>query len=181
MLRGKAGETRMIFDTPRLRLRPFERSDAKDVQLLAGDYDVAKMVPPIPRPYPDGAAESWIDYVTSAAEQGKEFAFAVVHKEQQTLLGCVGLHIDRNHQRAELGYWIGRAHWNQGFVTEAAARILQHAFEDLKLHRLYANIVPRNTGSVKVAKKLGMRFEGTLRQHIFTRGNFEDVCVYGKL
>lgn len=51
----------ITLDTPRLRLRPFLPQDAAVVQELAADYDIARTTLSVPHPYPEGAAEAWIE------------------------------------------------------------------------------------------------------------------------
>jgi len=170
-----------VLETPRLILRPFELSDASAVQRLAGAREIAAMTRTIPHPYPDGAAEEWIRKHGPAFERGTHVTFAVTRRNGAEVVGAAGLAIDRTHERAELGYWIGVPYWNRGYATEAARRIIAYGFSDLGLNRIFATHLPRNTASGRVMQKAGMRFEGVLRQHIRKWGVFEDVAVYGIL
>lgn len=77
------------FETKRLFLRPFQLADAKHVQELAGNIEVAKTTLNIPHPYPDGAAEAWIERTHEAAARGEIFAFAMVKKDARTLVGSI--------------------------------------------------------------------------------------------
>ena len=97
------------------------------------------------------------------------------------MIGAVGLRIEREDQRAELGYWIGRPYWNQGYCTEAARAVLDFGFEQLGLNRIYASHFTRNPASGRVMQKLGMTHEGRLRQHVRKWDAFEDVEVYAVL
>src|SRR5205807_543875 len=94
--------------TSRLVLRPFRLEDAPEVQRLAGDPAVAATTLRIPHPYLDGMAESWITSLTPRYEKGECVSFAITREEDGALLGAVGLDIVQEHERAELGYWIGR-------------------------------------------------------------------------
>ena len=81
-------------------------------------------------------------------------------------------------QMAYIGYWIDEALAGHGYVPEGVVVLMQHAFETLKLHRLEAAIVPRNTASRRVAEKLGMREEGVAKGFLQIRGVFEDHARY---
>lgn len=169
------------LDTPRLILRPFALADAADVQRLAGDRAIADTTLHIPHPYDDGMAEQWIATHAPAWVRGLGATLAVVERESGTLAGAVGIAIRPEHAHGELGYWIAASRWGRGYCTEAARALLDHAFSVLGLHRVHAMHLVRNPASGRVMQKLGMRPEGTLREHVRKWGVFEDVEKYGVL
>jgi len=146
---------------------------------LAGDRAVADTTLNIPHPYEDGAAEKWIGNHRDWFECGEQVVFAVTLKTDGTLLGAVGLRIQREDQRAELGYWIGKPYWGQGYATEAARAAVQFGFGRLGLNRIYAHHFSRNPASGHVMRKLGMALEGHLPQHVRKWDAFEDLELYG--
>lgn len=154
-------------------------TDAKYVQELAGDIEVAKTTLNIPHPYPDGAAEAWIERTRDAAEKGELYAFAMIRKDDGTLVGSMGMRVAKNHKHAELGYWVGLPFWGQGFAAEATQRIVQSGFEDLELNRIFAAAMTKNLGSYKVMSKVGMKQEGIFKQHVLKWDVFEDLVYYG--
>lgn len=167
--------------TERLILRGFRISDAAQVQMLAGARSVAKNTLNIPHPYEDGMAEEWIDTHEADFESGKSVIFAVCMKDTGDLVGAVGLGITTDHRHAELGYWIAEPHWGQGIATEAAEEMLAYGFDELNLNRIHAHHMTDNPGSGKVMQKIGMDFEGTLKQHVIKWGQFKDLNMYGIL
>jgi RimJ/RimL family protein N-acetyltransferase len=169
------------LQTQHLILRPFNLFDAPEVQRLAGDRDIAAMTLLIPHPYADGMAEEWIKAHPKAFEEGISINFAVVLRKDEKLCGAIGLGIDKKNSNAELGYWIGKPYWGRGYCTEAAKAILKYGFEVIGLNRIYATHFPHNPASGRVMQKIGMRYEGCLRQHIHKWGKFEDVWQYGIL
>jgi len=168
-----------MMETTRLKLRSFELADATRAQELAGDYEISRTTLHVPHPYPDGAAESWIQSLHEAAENGRAHGFAVTLKSDGSLLGVVSLGIAKEHQRAELAYWMGRPFWGQGYTTEAAGRMLEFGFNDLSLNRIFAFAFTDNPASTRVMEKIGMKYEGTLRQHVCTWGEYKDLAAYG--
>jgi len=173
--------TRPTLETERLLLRPFRLDDASEVQRLAGAQEVAAMTLAVPYPYPDGAAEEWISTHEAAFERGEAVDFAVVLRERDELAGAIGLGLEREHDRAELGYWVGVPYWNRGYATEAAAAVLAYAFETLGLRRVYAFHFSRNPASGRVLQKIGMTHEGTRRAHTLKWGEYLDNEAYGIL
>lgn len=77
-------------------------------------------------------------------------------------------------QNAIAGYWIGAAFANRGYMTEALTLALRHAFETLNLHRVEANIIPRNDASKALVRKLGLRYEGLAKRYLRIAGHWED-------
>ena len=132
------------IETERLLLRQFELSDANVVQRLAGERDIADTTLSIQHPYKDGMAEEWISTHRPKFERGELLNFAVVLLTSGELIGSIGLVIVPHFERAELGYWIGRPYWKNGYCTEASNAMLQYGFRALKLNRIHACHVSRN-------------------------------------
>ncbi len=174
-------QERPTISTTRLVLRPFTLADAPEVQRLAGERDVASTTLHIPHPYEDGMAEQWISRHQEVFETGKRIDVAVTLRLTKALLGAISLSLHHSDVNAEVGYWIGKPFWNQGYCTEAAQAVVRYGFEQLGLHRIYAHHMTRNPASGCVMLKIGMSHEGCLRQHIHKWGIFEDVNVYGIL
>jgi ribosomal-protein-alanine N-acetyltransferase len=164
--------------TERLRLRPFGLADAPEVARLVGDARVAATAVAIPHPYPAGAAEAWIATHEPDAAAGDALTWAVTDLESDTLYGAIALRLTQAHRRGEIGYWAGFPYWNRGFTTEAARRVVEHAFLTLDLHRVQAICLPENRGSARVMEKAGLRFEGTLRGYVLHGERFEHRAMY---
>lgn len=172
---------RPTLKTDRLILRPFTLEDAPDVHRLAGERAVAHNTLNIPYPYEEEMARDWISTHQEKFEDGELVNFAIVKADENILIGTVGLRIMRRDERAELGYWIGRPFWDQGYCTEAAKAVLEYGFMMLRLRRIHASHFGRNSASGRVMKKIGMTHEGTLRKHIKKWEVFEDSEEYGIL
>lgn len=169
------------IETERLLLRQFELSDANVVQRLAGERDIADTTLSIPHPYKDGMAEEWISTHRPKFERGELLNFAVVLLTSGELIGAIGLVIAPQFERAELGYWIGRPYWKNGYCTEASRAMLQYGFRTLKLNRIHACHLSRNPESGRVMQKIGMTHEGRAPQHTKKWDQFEDLEHYGIL
>jgi RimJ/RimL family protein N-acetyltransferase len=170
-----------ILNTARLVLHRFALADAPDVQRLAGERDIARYTLSIPHPYVDGMAEQWIGSHEERLASGQGATFAISLSSGGLLIGAIGLEINQEHHRAELGYWIGKPYWGQGYCTEAARAVVRFAFEDLRLNRVHASHFSNNPASGRVMQKIGMRREASLRQHIHKWGEYEDLEIYALL
>lgn len=168
------------LETERLILRPFTLDDAPRLQVLVSDRAIAETTSAIPYPYPENGAIEW---VRSQLEPGvsESFAtFAVTLRSTGELIGSFGLRIKAEHQRAEMGYWIGVSFWGQGYATEAAKAVIGYAFSR-GLNRVFAEHYRTNPASGRVLQKAGMTHEGTLRQHMIKWGEPMDMEVYSIL
>jgi len=180
--RGKLPSTdQPVLETSRLVLRPFRLSDAADVQRLAGDRTVAANTLTIPHPYPDGAAEAWIQSLPEQFINGSEIVYAITLRSTGELCGSVGLSISAESPMATLGYWMGQPYRNQGYCTEAAKILVNYGFHTLGLSRIQATHISDNPASGRVMEKIGMVYEGCLRQHTHRWGKLRDLSLYALL
>lgn len=167
--------------TKRLLMRKFKLSDASRIQELAGSRSVAQSTLMIPHPYEDGMAEAWIDTHQSEFESKKSLVLALCDIRAGDLIGAMGLRIKMEFNHAELGYWIGEPFWGNGYATEAAKAILAYGFTVLGLNKIHAHHMTDNAASGKVMQKIGMAFEGRMKQHVIKWGEYKDLDVYGIL
>lgn len=167
--------------TERLVLRPFTPGDARRVHDIVSDREIAYNTAHIPHPYPDGMSGEWIDRVSARWHTGESAVFAATLRGEGTLVAAIGLEIEPQHRRAELGYWVARPHWNRGYASEGSRMIVEFGFRELELNRVQAHHYSRNPASGKVMQKIGMTWEGRLRRHVLKWGVFEDIEIYAIL
>ena len=167
--------------TERLILRPFTLSDAHMVQHLAGNVKIAETTLNVPHPYEDGMAETWIGTHRESFKEGKGVTYAIVNKSTNDLLGAIGLMINPSHRKAELGYWIGLPSWGNGYCTEASRALIGYGFNELNLNKICAKALLTNTASWTLMEKVGIIYEGTLRQEVIKDGIAYDLKTYAIL
>jgi len=170
-----------VLQTERLTLRALRPEDAPVLKHLVSSYEVALNTLSIPHPYPEGAAAEWIASNDKSFDDGKMVNLGIFLREGDTLVGSIGLTIHREHDRGELGYWIGVDYWNRGYATEATAAIIDYGFRERGLHRIDAGHFARNPGSGRVMQKVGMSLEGRFRESVKKWDEFVDVDFYAIL
>jgi len=96
--------------------------------------------------------------------------------EDDALLGWANLsEIVRGvFQACYLGYSLAAAVQGRGYMTEALHEVIRFAFEDLGLHRIMANYMPRNARSAAVLQRIGFTIEGSARDYLYIAGRWED-------
>jgi len=165
------------LETARLRIRPYSDADIPELLPLVGAQEVAATTLRIAHPYTEQDARDFFEL----AQEPDQLWLAVTLRADGRQIGGIGLRIERQHQHAELGYWLGVDYWGRGYATEAAREMLRHGFEDLGLHRIFATHFKHNPASGRVLKKVGMHFEGCQREHLLKWGTFVDSEMYGIL
>ncbi|TJZ52813.1 GNAT family N-acetyltransferase [Streptomyces piniterrae] len=119
---------------------------------------------------------------TTLRESGDILQFAVVVRATGQLVGDVTfVWTSREHRQGGIGYVFNPDFAGRGYATEAARALLKLGFEDLRLHRIQAELDGRNTASANLLERLGMRREGHLRENEFLDGEWADEVVYAML
>ena len=169
------------LQTRRLLLRAYTSADIPALVPLIGAREVAATTLRIPHPYTEAIAREFIALAEKDEASGSCVRCGIILRESGALCGGVGLQIESDHRRAELGYWIGVPYWGNGYATEAAMAMVQYGFEARALQRIFASHFSRNGASGRVLRKIGMRHEGCLRGHILKWGAFLDLDMYGMM
>ena len=110
------------------------------------------------------------------------YPLAVVRSDDGRVIGnCTLWNFHRQNRRAEVGYALARPYWGQGYMHEAMSAMVDFAFREMQLHRLEADIDPRNAASAKTLVRLGFQKEGVLRERWIVGGEVSDSALYGLL
>ncbi len=168
--------------TERLLLNPLLASDAAALFEYRSDPDV-------------GRYQSWapahLDEATDFIEDLQAVVFdtpdtwfqlAVRLRESSVLVGDLGMHFVADEPRqVEVGFTIAPAFQSRGFATEAVTGSLDHLFGDLRKHRVFASVDPRNTPCLSLLQRIGMRQEAHFRESLWFNGEWADDLVFAIL
>lgn len=156
-------------------LRPFVLDDAMRVSELANCEEIAGKLSSLPYPYHVDDAKRWIKLLEQSFEDKTHISYAITIKNTGELIGEVSLRIDWKAKRAQLGYWIGKDYWNKGYGYAAALGMVDFGFTYLNLHKIFAIHYSGNPASGRILRKIGMEHEGTLVDHVYVNGHYENV------
>jgi RimJ/RimL family protein N-acetyltransferase len=170
------------IETARLRLRRFADADLPTFIAYRNDPAIARF-------------QSWegiteAEAVAFVREQearpagipGEWLQIAIERKDKGRMIGdCAFNVMEDDARQAEIGYTLAREAHGQGFATEAVAALLTYLFTALDLHRVVATVDARNTGSVALLERLGMRREGHFLQNVWFKGAWGDEYLYAIL
>ena len=170
------------LETERLRLRRIIRDDYDDLAHVHRDRQVRQYLSEFEFGFSDNAIWSVIDWADTMFGQRKGIRWAIARKPDDTLIGTCGFHAyNRLHNRAEIGYELHPDHWRQGIMTEAAGETLRFCFDELKVHRVEADVTEGNAASAALLQKLGFTLEGVWRERFMIRGQFHNLWQFGLL
>ncbi|MCY3784376.1 MAG: GNAT family N-acetyltransferase [Chloroflexi bacterium] len=165
--------------TKRLTLRPHRPDDIEAMSRYMADPKFTDDDPAAPRIDPAADAREWLARAQQLDWRTEPHWGIWLDRD---LVGGVDLRIEISNRRAEIGYEVARAHRSCGIATEAAAAVIESAFAaEPDLNRVFARADARNQPSTRVLRKLGMRYEGTLREHSAKSGTPADEVQYGLL
>ena len=161
--------------TERLLLRPLRMSDVDVVYQYAQDPEWARYLD-VPQPYLRSDAEDFLGRQL-AKSWSEEPDWAVVSDGK--VIGGVSLHDrDRERRTVELGYAVARAHWSQGFATEAVKAVVTAVFRNLSFKTVSARADVRNIASWRVMEKVGMTRKPIVHEDSPSGGPPVDMVVY---
>ncbi len=146
------------ISTSRLNLRQFRESDFDDYAEMLSDEDVMQF---IGEGLPLSRIDAWRSMaVMSGHWQLKQFGlWALEEKESGKFIGRAGIYYPEGWPGIEIGWMLKRDYWGKGYAFECAQKALSIAFEEMKIDKVISIIHPKNTASIKLAKKLGESFE----------------------
>ena len=155
--------------TERLILRPLQRTDAPAFARFAGDWAVASMTSDIPYPFSETQALAWLKPVRGEVRFGIE--------REGHLIGGAGFYRRRSGV-AELGFWLGRPWWGQGYATEATQAIVRYGLEARRLPGFSSAHFIDNPASARVLLKLGFEPVGRGQITCAARGHDMESITY---
>ena len=172
----------MELHTPRLLIREFVLDDGADVHAYAGEAETVRYMDWGPNTLEQTQEFMQRKMASQRMLPRAEYELAVVLKETNRVIGGVGLRVSRpQHFAGDMGYVFNPNHWGHGYCTEAAGALLAFGLGELNLHRIYATCDPENRASARVMEKIGMKYEGLLRDYTWEKGKWRDSLVYARL
>ena len=171
----------VVLRSERLILRPLRAEDAPAVFATYSDPEVVRYWSGAP--WTDLArAEEYIAGGMRDIADGSAMRLGVELAATGAWVGQVSLHnFDAQNRRCDIGYALMRDHWGRGYNAEALATVLDFGFDKLDLHRVEADVDPRNDASRRAVERMGFKEEGLLRERWLVNGEVCDTVFYGLL
>jgi RimJ/RimL family protein N-acetyltransferase len=151
------------------RLRAIEREDIPTFVKWFNDPEMRQYLN-IYLPMSTAEEEKWFE---AYLKDDRQRIFAIETKEG-VHIGNIGLHnLDWKNRKAGLGIVIGeREYWGQGYGSDAIITLLDFAFHEMNLHRIYLSVFDFNQRALQCYKRCGFREEGVAREDLFHQGKY---------
>ena len=169
----------LVLEGLRCRVRSWQKADAAALVEHANNMNIAKNLRDrFPHPYTLKDARDFLKHAVPADDPTN-----LAIEAGGAVVGGIGYVPGRDIERysAEIGYWLGEAHWGHGIATEALQLTTAHAFERMRFLRLFALPFAENLASIRVLEKAGYVREGLLRSSSVKAGTPRDQLIYARV
>jgi RimJ/RimL family protein N-acetyltransferase len=171
-----------MHKTPRLILREWKMSDWRDAFEYSRLEKTCRFMPWGPNNALQTKEFLCHAIALNKQKQRTSYEFAIVLQSNNRLIGGCGIRLkDTNQAVGDMGYCLHPNYWGHGYGTETGKELLQIGFRCLHAHRIWATCDIRNVKSENILKKMGMKKEGVLREHLFVRGRWRSSFLYSIL
>jgi RimJ/RimL family protein N-acetyltransferase len=170
------------LEAKRIRLRRFRDEDLPSFVAYRNDPEVARYQSW--HSMNETAARSFLDELrrVDPGVPGEWYQFAISLRSTDELIGDCALQIKAEDPRqGEIGFTLSRQQQGKGLAFEAVSTLLHYVFTTLNLHRVIAQVDCRNTRSIALLERLGMRREGHFLQGYWLKGAWIDEYLYAVL
>jgi RimJ/RimL family protein N-acetyltransferase len=160
-----------------IRLQNIDIATPEIIQRLANNHAIAVNLRDVfPHPYTLEDAITFLELV-----KGGSLGYVFGIYSDEIFVGCCSLTPQQDVYRisAEIGYWIGEPHWGKGYATEAIKLLVDYAFHELNLLRVYAYVFEYNTASMQVLEKVGFEKDAVIKSSIIKEGQIFDEHLHG--
>jgi len=148
--------------TKRLVLKkPVKTINKKLIASQIGDWQVAKWLSDVPYPYTEQNAEEWLNNINH-----DDLTFSIFMND--SLIGGVGVSLEEDN-KLDLGYWVGREYWGNGYATEAVMGLIKYVKEETSFKQITAGYIKGNNTSANVLRKLGFEEVGECEEYFLSR------------
>ena len=168
--------------TERLLIRPFQTEDIAAFVARRNDPEVAKYQD-WALPFTQEQAEQIVGELVAmeGPEKGEWWMAIVADATTGQVLGDLALHLNDNGKTAEVGYTFDREHWGNGYAVESLTALVEYAFEELDVTRVFGMLHPDNPASAVLLERVGLLYEGRTKLSYWLGEENSDDLIYGMI
>lgn len=168
------------FETERLIIRRIQAEDWQDFYEILGNELTMNF---LGRANTLEEVKGYVENQSNQEYHDYSGNYAIVLKDENKVIGQFGLEINSKHSKASISYLFNSNYWNKGYAIESAKYMVDYAFNKINLNRIEGDCVEENESSLKIFKKLNMKYEGKFRKARFNKrlNKYFDVVYYAIL
>ncbi|MBS1681262.1 MAG: GNAT family N-acetyltransferase [Bacteroidetes bacterium] len=169
-----------IIKTKRLLLRPIVNTDIDNIFKGLSDPEIFKYYGVNFQTLE--ATKEQMTFYSNLEKDGTGAWFAVCSLDNKIFYGAGGINsLNKEHKKAEIGFWLLTDFWGQGIMTEAMPLICNYGFGNLGLHRIEGFVESDNINCKRAMTKLDFQYEGTMKDCEIKNGKFISLDIYSRL
>ncbi|NJD99712.1 N-acetyltransferase [Thermococcus sp. LS1] len=166
----------IILKGEKVSLGVILREDIPKIWEWNNDREVTKT---LADPSDVSTLEEWMKwYENLTTKKLTKRAFAILNEEGKIVGTVIVSRIDFRNGTAEIGYFLGKEHWNRGYGSEAVELTLKYCFRYMNLRKVFARTYENNAASIRILEKNGFKLVGKLRKHAWTPDGYVDILLY---
>ena len=119
-----------------------------------------------------------IEYCRNLFKTHQGIFWTIARRDNNQMIGAVGMYINNFHHRAEISYDMDQQYWGRGIMSRVLRLVCRYAFEQMDIHRVEAITLKENEKSIRLLKKNGFRYESTMRNYKYFKGQPRDVEMF---
>jgi len=170
-----------ILETKRLTLRPLRITDVDAFFEIKSDPEVTIRYAHEPATSLE-ETRNWVEQRLIDHQNRNAIFWIFTLKDNDWAIGsCCFWNFDPTFHSAEIGYELNRKYWSKSITSEALPVIVDYGFAEMDLHRIEGLPSVKNEPSRKLLLRLGFKLEGTFRERLYFRGEYEDQLIFGLL
>jgi ribosomal-protein-alanine N-acetyltransferase len=158
------------------KLRPIESSDLESFANHANNINIAKnLTNAFPHPYTLQNAEDFLEIMEKQTPRNI-LGIAI----NGTICGAIGIHFQHDvyERNAEMGYWLAEPFWGNGIMSKAIPLMVNYAFDNFDIDRIFARPFGFNIASQKVLKNAGFSLDAILKGTFYKNGESHDEWIF---
>lgn len=164
--------------TDRLILRQISKNDAEEIFILRSDEQILKYIAQSKAKTMDDAHQ-FIKMINDGIKANKWLFWGITLKDEPHIIGTICIwNIEEENFRAEVGYSLLASNQGKGYMLESIEKIIDFAFNNIKLHSLAGYVQPENLASIMVLEKCQFKKEAHLKENVYFEGRFIDTAIY---
>lgn len=162
-------------------LRPWNENDTQNLCKYANNKHIAdNLKDSFPYPYTEEDAQYFINRARNYPKE-KGVIYAIEYNGEAVGNVSVELKSGVYRKTIEIGYWLGEPYWRRGIMTSALTEVVDQAFRNENIVRVYAEVMENNIGGRHVLEKSGLKLEAILHKNIYKNEQVCDSCIYSKI